>query len=91
MVASHKLLLSKAFGLIETNWGGTRIEPWSTPEGLASCDVPDDPEYPETSNSFIYNAMIHPLLKFTIKGALWYQGVYFVSWVSMAIFFKLIQ
>ena len=64
------------FGLIESNWGGTRIEPWTTPEGLASCEVPafEDPNHPETSNSFLYNAMIHPIIKFTIKGAIWYQG-----------------
>jgi hypothetical protein len=34
--------------MIETNWGGTRIEPWSTPEGLASCGVEphEDPDRP---------------------------------------------
>ena len=61
---------------MESSWGGTRIEPWMTPEGLTACNVPDyeNPNNPETSNSFIYNAMIHPILKFTIKGAIWYQG-----------------
>jgi hypothetical protein len=25
-------------------------------------------------NSVLYNAMIHPLIRLSIKGALWYQG-----------------
>ena len=65
----------KAFGLVESSIGGTRIEPWSTPEGLTSCNVaPYVSSNPLDSNSYLYNAMIHPLHKFTIKGALWYQG-----------------
>jgi sialate O-acetylesterase len=62
--------------LIHTTWGGTRIEPWSTPEGLASCGVAPftDEQSPETSNSYLFNAMINPFLKFTIYGVLWYQG-----------------
>ncbi len=67
----------KAFGLIETNWGGTRIEPWSTPEGLAECEIDDfvNEDQPQQSNSYLYNAMIHPLIRLGIKGALWYQGM----------------
>ena len=62
--------------MIESNWGGTRIEPWMTPDALTFCYVPDHEESdrPEASNSFIYNAMINPLIKFTITGAIWYQG-----------------
>ena len=73
----------QAFGLIESNWGGTRIEPWMTPEGWTNCNVPpfEDPDHPETSNSFLYNAMIHPIIKFTIKGAIWYQGIISVMWL----------
>ena len=26
-------------------------------------------------NSVLYNAMIHPLIRLSIKGALWYQGI----------------
>jgi len=47
-------------GIIDDNWGGTRIEPWIAPESGGS--------------SGIYNAMVHPLLPLPIKGALWYQG-----------------
>ena len=55
-------------GIIDSNWGGTRIEPWIAPE---------NPEAEAQLNgglSSIYNAMIHPFLQLPIKGALWYQG-----------------
>lgn len=65
------------FGLIASTWGGTRIETWSSPDALKSCNVSRNIEKrrPELSNSYLWNAMIHPLLKHTIFGALWYQGI----------------
>ena len=39
--------------------------------GISPNDfVSDD----ENRNSFLYNAMIHPLVRMSIKGVLWYQG-----------------
>ena len=107
-------------GLIYTNWGGTRIEPWTPQQGLemipelsqalaakkillqarrtqmsAYLDqleawitlnrdnlksdaplspAPALPATPDGGWSGLYNAMIHPIIKFPIKGALWYQG-----------------
>ncbi|MBN8215072.1 MAG: 9-O-acetylesterase [Spirochaetes bacterium] len=115
-------------GLITSAWGGTRIEPWTVPEGFAMVPVlqsqltqalamdprsalrkaaletylkkleawaaearasiasdsanaiapPYPPELlPPTSQqqpSVLYNGMIHPLVPFAIRGALWYQG-----------------
>ena len=45
-------------------------------EALDKCEVPPfvDDQYPWESNSKIYNAMIHPLIRTSIKGVLWYQG-----------------
>jgi len=34
------------------------------------------------ANSVLWNAMVHPLLNMTIKGAVWYQGMYSVLRVS---------
>jgi len=31
--------LNYPLGLIETNWGGTAIEAWSSPDALAVCDA----------------------------------------------------
>ena len=76
MATCIKFLL-QTFGLIQAAWGGTRIEPWSTPEGLQECDIEssEDEDHPERSTSSLYNAMIHPLTRLNIFGVLWYQGM----------------
>ncbi len=42
--------------------------------GPSSKDVPARPQMNSASNSLLYNGMIHPIIKFPIKGAIWYQG-----------------
>ena len=72
-------------GLIGCNWGGTRIEPWTTLAGFES--VPDLSNFAEQVRSYtaetdvgggspsaIYNSMVHPLAPFAMRGAIWYQG-----------------
>jgi sialate O-acetylesterase len=69
-------------GLVESSWGGTRIEPWTPPAGfkmvrpLADLAAPLSPtnKLSNTTRTAIYNAMIAPLARFAIRGALWYQG-----------------
>jgi sialate O-acetylesterase len=73
-------------GLIHTSWGGTPAEAWTSIEALESeaslkyyvenakkAATGKQPVSPSTPAS-LYNAMIHPLLPFPIKGAIWYQG-----------------
>jgi sialate O-acetylesterase len=78
------LLLNKALnvpiGLINTSWGGTRIEPWISEEGLKTFDFVKLPDKnlqgtlsPQTP-TVLFNAMINPLVGYGIKGAIWYQG-----------------
>jgi sialate O-acetylesterase len=66
-------------GLIDSSWSGTPIEPWIAPVGKEMVPEPlreivklpfDGP----ADWSLLYNGMIHPLIKFPIKGVLWYQG-----------------
>lgn len=120
--------LNVPVGLLHSSWGGTLIEPWTTPEGfevaptlaairkrveLASpqseahrtklreviastegwlatarkaleepIDLPAPPAFPAELATTrgagdpcaLYNAMIHPLVPFGLRGALWYQG-----------------
>ncbi len=97
-------------GLINSNWGGTRIEPWTPGLEKESIDgeyissikeelpklkewirkvnqalenntyihpLPPLPIHPHQNNrtpTVLYNAMIHPLIRFSIRGAIWYQG-----------------
>lgn len=68
-------------GLINSSWGGTPIEIWM-PESRIIDDrllnqnarllkpIPWGP----VEAGVAFNAMIHPLIPFGIKGALWYQG-----------------
>jgi sialate O-acetylesterase len=70
-------------GLIDSTWGGTRIEVWTPPSGFAA--VPSLAEFTEalktpgkkaqgSEPASLYHAMIHPLVPFALRGVLWYQG-----------------
>ena len=67
--------LEVPIGLIDSAWGGTIIEAWSPPDVMEECGVEDEGLNQENNhNQYLWNSMIHPLLRFTIKGAIWYQG-----------------
>ncbi len=75
-------------GLIHSSWGGTRIEPWTPPCGFAA--VPElkeisekvtasaaSPQHPLKGSgdpTGLYNGMIHGLVPYALRGAIWYQG-----------------
>jgi len=72
-------ILDVPVGLIMTSWGGTRIQPWMSKEAVTPfLDVnkvkKDTTEKFKRIPSAIFNAMIHPITSYTIKGAIWYQG-----------------
>jgi sialate O-acetylesterase len=92
--------LGVPIGLIDTSWGGTRIEPWTPPVGFRSVPAvasiltgleKNPPAFqqpakskkrkkaaqgpqPQQTATYLYNGMIHPLLPFAVRGAIWYQG-----------------
>merc|ERR1711970_58348 len=74
--------LGVPMGLIDSAWGGTRVEAWSNQDALDACDIEPSvpPNSPQNANSYLWNAMIHPFRKMTVKGFLWYQGEANANW-----------
>jgi sialate O-acetylesterase len=75
--------LGVPIGLINSAWGGTRIEPWTPPVGFQSVPAlkniaealeTKNPQSNQQQPTMLYNAMIHPMVPFALKGAIWYQG-----------------
>ena len=67
-------------GLIVTAWGGTPAEVWTPLESIKSdpalgyfLNPHNGSESWPGSPGVLFNAMIYPLLNYTIKGAIWYQ------------------
>ena len=76
-------------GVIVSAWGGTNIETWISPDGYRSVPglakfaesallvhAPTNAPKMELHKQprALWNGMIHPLVPFAIRGALWYQG-----------------
>ena len=73
----------RVFGLIQSAWGGTRIEAWSSQDALNDCNIPPNTEegnQEKNSNTVLWNAMMHPFLRHNIYGVLWYQGESNYQW-----------
>jgi sialate O-acetylesterase len=77
-------------GIIQSAWGGTPIQPWTSIEALDASPtlkgladsarkrfaMPPGPTRKIDAGipSALYNGMIHPLVPFALRGAIWYQG-----------------
>ena len=68
-------------GLIESDWGGTPAESWTSADGLAkfpalakATAAVVDPAKPQNAPSVLHNGMIAPLMPYAIRGVVWYQG-----------------
>lgn len=70
-------VLNVPVGIIHTSWGGTSVKSWTDAETLQQFDISKDDEIGDNNPhhpAVLYNAMIHPLIPFSIRGVIWYQG-----------------
>lgn len=77
----HQLqeILDVPVGMIHSSWGGSSVQAWISKEIMSSYQEIDlsDTDISKGTNHIptaLFNAMINPLIPYTIKGALWYQG-----------------
>lgn len=71
--------LNVPVGMIGTNWGGSSAEAWMSKQALEE-DSDFRPILEREKNrdnhtpAGLYNGMLNPLIPYTIKGVIWYQG-----------------
>ncbi|MCF0160069.1 MAG: sialate O-acetylesterase, partial [Bacteroidaceae bacterium] len=74
-------------GIINSAWGGSRVEGWLPAEVLKT--YPGEPYTEEDikkqqptlylRSEIMYNGVLHPVIGYTVKGFIWYQGCSNVS------------
>lgn len=72
-------ILDVPVGMIHTSWGGSSVQAWISKEVISEYQEVDleEVDIQERTNHIptaLYNAMIHPLIPYSFRGALWYQG-----------------
>jgi sialate O-acetylesterase len=72
-------ILDVPVGLILSSWGGSSVQAWTSNEAISKYQKIDltDKDISVKPNSIptaLFNSMINPLIPYTIKGAIWYQG-----------------
>lgn len=79
-------ILDVPVGIMNSAWGGSRVEGWLPAEVLKT--YPGEP-YTEQEivkqqqeylrSEIMYNGVLHPVIGYTVKGFIWYQGCSNVS------------
>ncbi len=71
-------ILDVPVGMIHSSWGGSLIEAWMSSEILGTIKKVDlnnvDLARGNRFPTVLFNAMINPLIPYSIRGILWYQG-----------------
>jgi len=67
-------------GLIVAAWGGSACAAWMKADWLKAfpdAKIPASPDDIKSKNrtpTVLYNGMLHPLIGYTMRGVIWYQG-----------------
>ena len=67
-------------GIISSAWGGTPAEAWAEKSFLDQEFDPgiiinnSEEKFEEYNPGYLFNAMLNPLIPFTLRGGIWYQG-----------------
>ena len=72
-------ILDVPVGIIHSAWSGSCVEAWISPEIMSTFQKVDLKDVdisikPKEIPTVLYNSMINPLIPYTIKGMIWYQG-----------------
>lgn len=75
-------VLNVPVGIINSAWGGSRVEGWMPADSLKAWGEPYTEEeirkqYPNQQYMYaeiMYNGVLAPVIGYTIKGFIWYQG-----------------
>lgn len=75
-----RTMLDVPVGLVVAAWGGSACEAWMTADWLKAfpdAKIPASPEDIKSKNrtpTVLYNGMLHPIIGYTMRGVIWYQG-----------------
>lgn len=72
-------ILDVPVGLIHSSYGASKVEAWMSDDVISrfqevNLDEVDITDKPNRIPTALFNAMLNPLIPYTIKGAIWYQG-----------------
>lgn len=73
-------ILKVPIGLICVSYGGSCIQAWMSRENtekFENYEIPnpgDSIKFPNRTPSALFNGMLYPIIGYTIKGCIWYQG-----------------
>jgi sialate O-acetylesterase len=72
-------ILDCPVGMIHTSWGGSPVQAWVSKDVInayqqVNLDTVDITKLTNQIPTALFNSMIYPLVSYTIKGVLWYQG-----------------
>lgn len=73
-------VLKVPIGIINIGYGGSLIMAWMSNETLKMfpeidlSDIDINSNRPQKVPTLFYNGMVHPIMKYKVKGVVWYQG-----------------